>query len=70
MLEVARNNGISWGYAYIPERALRAYAALGLCVWERESSEPSPEMVKQRSAMAGYFKSQDPCVVVFTEASA
>lgn len=69
-LDHARERGITHVYAFVPARAVRGYAALGLPVWERPLQAPRPETEARRAPMAGYFATQDPRVVMFTEPSA
>ena len=62
----ARLAGYEEIYAFIPHRSIRAYGHLGIPVWELPVRAPSPENVAARRAMAGYFASEDPRVVLFT----
>jgi long-chain acyl-CoA synthetase len=66
-LDHARSLGYTHVYAFVPARAIRGYAALGLPVWERPMLAPRPETLARRAAMSGYFATQDPRVVLFTE---
>jgi N-acyl-L-homoserine lactone synthetase len=69
-LDHARALGFTHVYAFVPAKAVRGYAALGLPVWERPLLPVRPETQARRAAMAGYFAPQDPKVVVFTEPAA
>jgi long-chain acyl-CoA synthetase len=69
-LDHARSLGYTHVYAFVPARAIRGYAALGLPVWERPMLPPRPETLARRAAMSGYFATQDPRVVLFTEPAA
>lgn len=53
-------------YAFVPARAVRAYAAFGIPVWEVPTRPPTAEHLANRRRMQPYFDGQDPRVVLFT----
>jgi long-chain acyl-CoA synthetase len=62
--------GMTHVYAFVPARAVRGYAALGLPVWELPLRPVSAATRAARAGMAPYFAQQDPRVVVFTDPGA
>ncbi len=66
-LDHALSLGMTHVYAFVPARAVRGYASLGLPVWELPLSPPDARRLAARAGMAPYFDTQDPRVVVFTD---
>jgi long-chain acyl-CoA synthetase len=58
--------GLTYAYAFVPSKAIRAYAALGCTVWPLKMHAPTAATLDRRLPMAPYFEKQDPRVIVFT----
>jgi long-chain acyl-CoA synthetase len=69
-LDHALSLGMTHVYAFVPARAVRGYASLGLPVWELPVHPTRTAHLAARAAMAPYFAQQDPRVVVFTDPGA
>jgi long-chain acyl-CoA synthetase len=66
VLDEGVRRGRTRTYAFVPARAVRAYAAFGIPVWEVPMRPPTPANLENRRRMQPYFDTQDPRVVLFT----